>query len=117
MVWKGGTTVSRTTTGEGEVVNRRSSSLEFYYLQEETQLVSMDTIICNGVEFEPVFDQKLVWRLLTPVPYIQELACGGGVMQGLGKLVQQKPRDEKVDITSLVFHGKDDFNEFLQGFQ
>ena len=48
----------------------KNTHIQYYYLENELNTISTETIICNGVEFEFVFGEKLLWRLLTPIAFI-----------------------------------------------
>jgi hypothetical protein len=49
------------------------ASSKYYFLDDKLDNISMDSVICNGVEFEPLFKDRLLWRLLTPILFIKAL--------------------------------------------
>jgi hypothetical protein len=80
--------------------------------------VHTESIICNGVEFKSVYGNKqLLWKLLTPVPFIQALNSDLSKMPTLAALFtsqKPKPKSKKnIDLISLVFNSADEFVNFL----
>ena len=76
--------------------------------------VSRNVIICNRVEFELVFKEKLLWRLLTPIAFITAIN-NDKILQLLSlvmiDLMFLKP--VRIDLTSIVFHSATEFEQFL----
>ena len=52
---------------------QRGYKQQNFYIAEDTDEVPPGSIICNGVEFEVVIKHKMLWKLLTPMAYIQAL--------------------------------------------
>ena len=51
-----------------------TNNTKFYYLDSSTDIIHKDSVICNRVEFEPVYGyDQLLWKLLTPLSFIQAL--------------------------------------------
>jgi hypothetical protein len=98
-----------------EILWLHKENAKYYYLDDTTSEVHNDAIICNGVEFEPVFKTKLMWKLITPLSLIQALNSDNLPILSsplqLTSQITQKPKS--IDITSLNFNNKKDFQNFL----
>ena len=89
-------------------------SSKYCLLTESEDTVHADAIICNGVEFAPFFGEKLLWKLLTPLHFIQQLN-----QDEPAEIVQQRnrvrisPSHPKVNFTSLMFKDAESFKQYL----
>lgn len=98
----------------------KEAATRFYYLDDSVDVIHKDTIICNGIEFEPVFGEKLVWRLLTPLPFIQAMNQDEENIPKLTNPVFQATptiRKKTFDITKLAFNDKEEFAEYLYKYK
>jgi hypothetical protein len=97
-------------------LHKSNTMSKYYYLDDETSTVHREAIICNGVEFEPVFGDggRLLWKLLTPIPFIQALNQDNppnlAPPLATTKFVQKV---KSFDITTLVFNDVAEFEYFL----
>jgi hypothetical protein len=103
-------------------LHKSTNITKFFYLNDTPDIVHTESIICNGVEFEPVYSNKqLLWKLLTPVPFIQALNSDPSKMPTLAApFTSQKPKPKSkknVDLTSLVFNLTDEFVNFLYAYE
>jgi hypothetical protein len=48
-------------------------SSKYYFLDDKLDNISIDSVICNRVEFEPLFRDRLLWRLLIFILFIKVL--------------------------------------------
>jgi hypothetical protein len=65
-------------------LHKSTNISKFFYLNDTPDIVYLESIICNGVEFEPVYrNQQLLWKLLTPIPFIQALNSNSSKMPTL----------------------------------
>jgi hypothetical protein len=66
-------------------------------------------------------NQQLLWKLLTPIPFIQALNSDPSKMPTLAALfTTQKPRPKSkknIDLTSLVFNLANEFVNFLYVYE
>jgi hypothetical protein len=79
---------------------------KFFYLNNTSDIVHLESIICNGVEFELMYgNQQLLWKLLTLIPFIQALNSDLSKMFTLAApftTQKSKPKSKKnIDLTSL----------------
>jgi hypothetical protein len=51
-------------------LHKSKSNSKYFYLSKTTDKISKETIICHGIDFEPCFEDGLLWHLLTPLPFI-----------------------------------------------
>jgi hypothetical protein len=107
-------------TEEVEILwlHKSSNMSKYYYLDDVTSTVHREAIICNGVEFEPVFGDRLLWKLLTPLSFIQ--ALNQDDPPNLAPPLATTTFVQKVrsfDITTLVFNDKEEFKDFLYAYK
>lgn len=82
--------------------------------------VSMNAIICNDVDFKPMFHERVIWKLITPLPFIQALNNENiplpALLPPISNLttIFKKP---SIDITALAFNNKEEFEAFLYEYQ
>ena len=48
-------------------MDRLENKTIYFYLTNNNSIIHFDTVICNGIEFEPLLDKKLMWKLVTPL--------------------------------------------------
>jgi hypothetical protein len=82
-------------------------------LNDKQDEVHMDTIICNGVEFQPEFSGGLLWKLITPIVFIAEMAKGKTLLHKPEATANYEQRHQLPDISTIVFHNKLEFYAFL----
>ena len=91
---------------------KTNNSKYFYLTTEET--LHEDTIICNGVDFQPIYGSELLWQLQTPLPLIRELQEGKQLITT--QMYQHLPHQisrPMYNIEDMVFGSKEDFIEFV----
>jgi hypothetical protein len=54
-------------------LHRCKKTTKYYYTDSSINRIHFDIIICNRVEFTPKFNDKLVWKLLTPLLFLYAL--------------------------------------------
>lgn len=92
----------------------KGTHTQYYYLEDDLDTVSTDAVICNGVEFEPVFGERLLWRLLTPIAFITAMNNDNiPTIQAPLMVHQEISKPAKVDLTSMVFSSATEFEQFL----
>ena len=66
-------------------------------------------------EFEPVFGNQVLWKLLTPVAFIHDMNSeeSSSMLQPVRVLVQLKVTKPSFDITSLVFDSYEEFSNYV----
>lgn len=99
-------------------LHRQANTNKYYYKDDNVDTVHNDAVICNGVEFEPCFkDTTMVWKLLTPVHFIQALNSNSPpTITYLVDTTKIKPNLPQLDISTLIFASKDEFVQFVQKF-
>jgi hypothetical protein len=95
-------------------LHKSNNMAKYYYLDDKTSTVHREAIICNGVEFEPVFRAQLLWKLLTPLSFIQELnqVQPPNLAHPLATTTFVQ-KAQAFDITNLVFNDAEEFEDFL----
>lgn len=87
---------------------------KYFYLNDTCDPVSFNAIICNGIEFTPIFGDKLVWKLMTPLPFInamqQEIIPTIEPPCTTPTIVRKKDR---IDLSSLVFSTTEELEQYL----
>lgn len=93
---------------------QRHNNTKYYYLEDCTDMISLQSVICTGVEFEPVFEDSLVWELLTPMAFIRALETTEEPEMLLPlTTVSTATKLRAFDITNLVFNNIQEFQDFL----
>lgn len=79
--------------------------------------IHVETVICNGVEFEPELGNGngLLWHLLTPMSFISALALGENLLRKNEANAKVTEQQQQVDLTTLVFHNAEEFREYITG--
>jgi hypothetical protein len=91
-------------------------------LSKTTDTISKETIICYGIDFEPCFENSLLWRLLTPLPFIQALNPKDDttpIPTILSLLAHVNLALNKIsfDITQLAFPDKEAFEMYINNYK
>ena len=95
-------------------MHRHKNSTMYFYIQEAEDTTHYDTIICNRIDFEPVFKEKLMWKLLTSLPFIQALNSNKPPTMTLYKGKQHIQESQpKYELSNLVFANQEEFKEFV----
>lgn len=109
----------------GKVVEVREGSLlllwlhlrksrKYFYIDNSTDVVANDSVICNGVECQPLFGEELLWKLMTPIAFIQQLNSDAPpTLDRANPLPEEKIKEKKIDLTRLVFEDEEEFAAFL----
>lgn len=89
----------------------------YYYQDAKTESVHKEAIICNEIEFEPIYRyDQLLWKLMTPIPFIRALNLKPEniaiITEPLMQIqIQQKKKN--IDLTSLIFNTAEDFEKYI----
>jgi hypothetical protein len=99
-------------------LDRLENKTIYFYLLDSIESVHFDTIICSGVDFEPHVGSKLMWKLVTPLCFIQAMNKDEPpeLIQQDVKLREAKKRT-KYDLSQLVFANSDEFLNFVKVMQ
>jgi hypothetical protein len=99
-------------------MDRCQSNAMYFYLTDNTSTVHYDSIICNGVEFEPVLQDTLQWKLVTPLAFIQSMNTDvpPTLLQNDDK-IKVYEKSTKFDLTQMVFGSSQEFMEFIKYLQ
>lgn len=95
-------------------LHKAGNSTKYFYLDTRIDTIPLGSVICNGVEFEPTFGDKLMWKLLTPLPFIKSLN-NDTVPPMESPLTTPSTHHSKrsFDISGLVFANKQEFENYL----
>ena len=99
-------------------LHRLQNLSKFYYVGSVLDHVPNNAFICNGVEFVSKFRDKLLWKLVTFLIFLQTLNSDN-IPTIQGALSEVEPAQEKkkgLDITGLVFHSSEDFRNFFSSY-
>lgn len=90
----------------------------YFYLTEKLATIHYDTIICNGVQLEPVIGNKLMWKLITPLSFIQNLNCDEppNIIQQSGK-IPSRVKQIKYDLSKMLFGNSEEFITFVKSMK
>jgi hypothetical protein len=90
------------------------ASSKYYFLNDKLDNVNMNSVICNGVEFEPLFEARLLWILLTLILFIKALNSDDSLsIEKATSSLSFQTKKQTMDITNLIFSDKVEFEEFL----
>jgi hypothetical protein len=96
----------------------KDTNTRYFYLDDKLEMVHKETIICNGVALEPIYGQTLLWKLLTPLSFIKEMAKSDKIsLERPFATSMVEPKQKKIDFTSLVFADRDDFIHFVYNYE
>lgn len=99
-------------------LDRVENKTIYFYLSDSEEIVHFETVICTGVDFEPIVGSKMMWKLVTPLCFIQAMNQDEPpqlIQQNL-KVRAPTPRN-KYDLGQLVFANADEFMNFLKVMQ
>ena len=91
----------------------KKSDTTYFYMDDGVATVPFGAIICNGIDFEPVYSSVLYWRLLTPMSFIRQLNCYNPPKLKRAHNVSVTPKVRELDITKLVFSNAKEFKSFV----
>jgi hypothetical protein len=95
-------------------LHRKENTAKYYYMDDEINTIHIEAIICNEVEIEPVFGDRLLWKLLTPLPFIQALNQDNPPILAPPLAAMKFMRKVRsFDITNMVFNDVEEFKDFL----
>jgi hypothetical protein len=120
--WFGKVTASKNEHVEVIWLHKLKSNSKYFYLSKTTDTISKETIICHGIDFEPCFKDGLLWRLLTPLSFIQALNPKDDttpIPTILSPLthVTSTPNKISFDITQLAFPDKEAFEMYINNYK
>ena len=96
----------------------KDTNTRYFYLDDKLEMVHKETIICNGVALEPIYGQTLLWKLLTPLSFIKEMAKSDKInLERPFATSIVEPKQKMIDFTSLVFANRDDFIHFVYNYE
>ncbi len=97
-------------------MDRLQSKTIYFYLTNDQATVHYETIICNGVQMEPVLDEKLMWKLITPLPFIQSMNSDTvpELIQQKGNTIVTYNKRKKFDLSQMIFANSAEFLEFAK---
>lgn len=102
-------------------LHKSSNNAKLFFLNDTPNIISNDTIICNGVDMEPIYGyDKLLWKLLTPTAFIQALNADPDKMPTLAppmSQLQAKQKKQNIDLTTLAFNNTEEFQKFLYNYE
>jgi hypothetical protein len=99
-------------------MDRLQSKTVYFYLTNNTSKVHYETVICNGVDFEPILGEKLMWKMVTPLCFIQNLNSDSlPTIQQSNSVVLPYQRKQKFDLTQMVFGSAAEFTQFVKLLQ
>ena len=99
-------------------MDRLQNKTVYFYLTNNTSEVHYETVICNGVDFEPILGEKLMWKLVTPLSFIQNL--NADILPELlqpDTVVATYQKKQKFDLTQMVFGSAAEFTNFIKLLQ
>jgi hypothetical protein len=93
----------------------KTNNSKYFYLTTE-ESVHQDTIICNGVDFEPIYGSQLLWQLQTPLPIIRDLQEGKQLNITVQNYTHLAPKETRpvYKLEDMIFANKEEFVEFVQ---
>jgi hypothetical protein len=97
-------------------MDRLQSKTVYFYLTDNEATVHYDTIICNGVQMEPLLEEKLMWKLVTPLPFIQSMNSDTPpeLLQQKGTTISTYQKRKKFDLSQMIFINSEEFLEFAK---
>ena len=97
-------------------MDRLQSKTMYFYLTNDEATIHYETIICNGVQMEPVLEEKLMWRLITPLPFIHSMNSDTPpeLLQQKGNTIISYKKRTKFDLSQMIFANSEEFLEFAK---
>jgi hypothetical protein len=87
----------------------------YFYLTTNNSEVHYETIICSGVEFEPVLGDRLMWKMVTPLAFIQSMNnVDAPELQQSNSQIAHYQKRNVFDLTQMVFSSITEFLEFVK---
>jgi hypothetical protein len=120
--WFGKVTTIKNEHVEVIWLHKSKSNSKYFYLSKITDKIAKETIICHGIDFEPCFEDGLLWCLLTPLPFIQALNPKDDttpiptILSPLAH-VNLAPNKISFDITQLAFPDKEAFEMYINNYK
>ena len=96
-------------------MDRQQSKTIYFFLTDEEAIVHFETVICNGVQMEPLLGDKLMWKLITPLSFLQSMNTDSPpeIQQNSTKLVPYQRR-KKFDLSQMLFASSEEFLQFAK---
>lgn len=93
-------------------MDRQKNKTVYFYLTGKVGRIHFETIICNGVQMEPMLAETLMWKLVTPLPFIQSMNTDSPpTLQQNSSTIKPYKKRKKFDMSEMIFANS---NEFLQ---
>ena len=93
-------------------LHRHEQSSKYFYQDDTIDVIHKETIICNGIDLQPVFGEKLMWKLLTLLLFIQALNQDQPSRMTENWNIATRLSAVKYDLTELMFEDEQDFRKF-----
>ena len=99
-------------------MDKLQNKTTYFYLTEKEGTIHFETVICNGIQFEPLLQDTLTWKLLTPLAFIQSMNNSNPPkIQQNNTLLTVRPTKKKFDLTKMLFANSVEFLEFVNAMQ
>ena len=97
-------------------MDRLQSKTIYFYLTNDKATIHYETIICNGVQMEPVLEEKLMWKLITPLSFIQSMNSDTPpeLLQQKDNTIVAYKKKKKFDLSQMIFANSEEFLEFAK---
>ena len=97
-------------------MDRLQSKTIYFYLSNEVATIHYETIICNGVQMEPVLEEKLMWKLITPLAFIQSMNSDTppDLLQQKENTISSYKKRKKFDLSQMIFASSEEFLQFVK---
>lgn len=96
-------------------MDRLQSKTIYFYLTDNSASIHYETIICNGVQMEPMLGDKLMWKLVTPLPFIQSMNTDTPpALQQNSTVVGTSNKKKKFDLSQMIFASTEEFLQFAK---
>ena len=83
----------------------------------KTDIGHKKAMICNGVEFEPLVGDRLLWKLKTPLSFIRLMNSENPPTIVLPTATSTYNRKTRAfDISALVFNNREEFEQYIYGY-
>lgn len=94
-------------------MEKTGNNAVYFYLTDNSSQVHFETVICNGVDFEPILNSTLMWRLSTPLCFIQAMnADEPPQLIQQNAIIMSKKQRNKFDLSQMVFANAVEFRDF-----
>jgi hypothetical protein len=97
-------------------MDRLQNKTIYFYLTDDQATIHYETVICNGVQMEPILEEKLMWKLITPLPFIQSMNSDTPpeLLQQSGNTILGYKKRNKFDLSQMIFVNSEEFLEFAK---